>query len=384
MSQKQQVEQFLSRLPEGTTIKQSWAIFEQNFPGFSQPNFNFYRNAAIKKDIWTPAAETTNIIPIDLSMPVSADKAFEAVTIDLDNIDLTKFTAMPTNTAFDKIASKRNGVMPATAYIITGESGAGKTTIAANIADYLKENNEGYTAGFISAEMDRDDWTEECLDNRRLASLETIFMLEYLDAPNYVEILIEALKKWQFVILDSFEVVLDQLKELKGWTAKKAESELINILRRAATESGATILAIQQWTKSGGYVGSTKIKHMLTGMIYVMFDKNGDRYMVFTKNRRAGHMVGKKLYFTKNKVTGRLEFDGQRLDNDMAIIQHSKEEMEKIQDEQGLFDEEILQKAKEMAERREKMFEVNRAAKQIEMHGPATTAEEAEEMEDVA
>jgi hypothetical protein len=183
-------------------------------------------------------------------------------------------------------------------------------------------------------------------------------MLEYLDAPNYMEILVEVLKKWQFVILDSFEVTIDQLKDIKGWTTKKAETELINMLRRAATESGATIFAIQQYTKGGTFVGSNKIKHMLTGMIYVMFDKNGDRYVVFTKNRRGGHMVHKRLYFTKSPVTGRLLFDGDKLDNDMAIIQHAQDELNKIQEEAGLFDEEIMVKAKELAERREKMLEV--------------------------
>jgi len=362
MSQKNQVEQFLLQLPGGTTLKQSAEIFENNFPTFSMSNFKFYRNQAIKNEVWTPGVEVLSVLPINLDLPVNEVKEMEVVNIDLENIDMEKFKANPTGTAFDKIASKRNGIMPATTYIITGESGAGKTTVAANIADYLKENNPGFTAGFISSEMDRDDWTEECLDNPRLAKLDTVFMLEYIDAPNYLEILVGALKKWKYVILDSFEVTIDQLKDIKGWTSKKAESELINMLRRAATESGATIFAIQQYTKGGTFVGSNKIKHMLTGMIYVMFDKNGDRYVVFTKNRRGGHMVQKRLYFTKSKENGRLLFDGQRLENDMAIIAHSQEELNKIQEEAGLFDNEILEKAKELQERREKLLVVNREA----------------------
>jgi predicted ATP-dependent serine protease len=374
MSQKEQVEQFLQQLPEGTTLKQSAEIFENNFPTFSMSNFKFYRNQAIKNQVWTPGVEVLSIQPINLDLPVNEVKEMEVVNIDLENIDMEKFKANPTGTAFDKIASKRNGIMPATTYIITGESGAGKTTVAANIADYLKENNPGFTAGFISSEMDRDDWTEECLDNPRLALLDTVFMLEYIDAPNYLEILVEALKKWKYVILDSFEVTIDQLKDIKGWTSKKAESELINMLRRAATESGATIFAIQQYTKGGTFVGSNKIKHMLTGMIYVMFDKNGDRYVVFTKNRRGGHMVQKRLYFTKNKVNGRLEFDGQRLENDLAIIAHSQEELNKIQEEAGLFDNEILEKARELQEKREKLLIVNREAL---LANPVTASEAA-------
>lgn len=360
MSQKSDVVDFLKSLPKGATVKEAWANFEINFPGIKKSNYDFYRNQATKAGIWKPDVEVVSLKPIDLSRPVMDIKKLVAVTIDLTKIDKTKFKAIPTGTAFDRIASKRMGIMPGTAYIITGESGAGKTTIAANIADYLKENNKKYTAGFISSEMDRDDWTEECIDNVRLAQLETVFMLEYIDCPNYLEILVEALSKWNFVILDSFEVTIDQLKDLKGWTTKKAETELITILRKAATESGTTIFAIQQYTKGGTFVGSNKIKHMLTGMIFVMFDKNGDRYVVFHKNRRGGHMVQKRLYFTKNKETGRLEFDGVRLDNELAIIQHSQDEINKIQEEEGLFDEQILLKAKELQEKREKMLDIKR------------------------
>lgn len=361
MSQKSDVIQFLEQLPEGTSVKNAWSIFEENYPGITKANYDFYRNQATKAGLWVPGADVSILRPINLNVPVFEPKAFESVTIDLTNIDMKKFKAVPTGTAFDRIASKRNGIMPGTAYIITGESGAGKTTIAANIADYLKENNKKYTAGFISSEMDRDDWTEECIDNPRLAKLETIFMLEYIDAPNYMEILTEALSKWNFVILDSFEVTIDQLKDMKGWTTKKAENELITLLRKAATESGTTIFAIQQYTKGGTFVGSNKIKHMLTGMIFVMFDKNGDRYVVFHKNRRGGHMVQKRLYFTKNKETGRLEFDGDRLDNELAIIEHSRDEMNKIQEENGLFDDEILAKAAELQAKREALLEVRRS-----------------------
>lgn len=360
MSQKSDVQDFLKQLPKGTTVKQAWEIFETSSINITKTNYDFYRNQAVKTGIWKPGVEVISMNPINLARPVIENKKLEAVTIDLSKIDKAKFTAVPTGTAFDRIVSKRMGIMPGTTYVITGESGAGKTTIAANIADYLKENNKKFTAGFISSEMDRDDWTEECIDNPRLAQLETIFMLEYIDAPNYLEILVEALMKWKFVILDSFEVTVDQLKDLKGWTSKKAETELITILRKAATESGTTIFAIQQYTKGGTFVGSNKIKHMLTGMIFVMFDKNGDRYVVFHKNRRGGHMVQKRLYFTKNKTTGRLEFDGQRLDNELAIIEHSREELNKINEEDGLFDAEILKKAEELQLKREALFEIKR------------------------
>lgn len=299
--------------------------------------------ADFKEEVYSPS--------INLSAPVNEPVAYEAKTIDLTNIDPTAFTPLPTNTPFDLIASKRKGLMKGTTYILTGESGAGKTTIAVNIGDYLREADPTKTVGFISGEMDEADWTEECLDNPRLATLPTIFLLNYLDAPNYMEVLTRALTEYDYVIMDSFEVIVDQLKEIFGWTAKKAETELITILRKAAT-SGTAIMAIQQYTKGGTFVGSNKIKHMLTGMIFVMFDKHGDRYVTFTKNRRGGHMVNKKLYFTKDKTSGRLVFDGERFNNDEAILLMAKEEGGKIEEESKVFDTLILEKAAEMAEKR--------------------------------
>lgn len=364
VSQKELVHNFMASLPENVTKRQAWEMFQISNPTFSKANFDFYRNQAENQGIYVCAPEPTTVAAISLK-PIEPILP-EYKKIDLEAIDIAQFTPIQTNTAFDVIASKRNGLMKSTAYIITGESGAGKTTIATNIADYLKEATPSLKVGFISAEMDENDWTEECIDNKRLADLETIFMLNYLDTPNYVEILAEALKRWDYVVLDSFEVILDQLKEVKGWTTKKAETELINMLRVAAFESGACIMAIQQWTKSGGYVGSTKIKHMLTGMIYVMFDKNGDRYITFTKNRRGGHMVGKHLYFTKNKETGRLEFDGEKLMNDIAIKERINEDLQQIETENGLFDTAIMEIAKKQ--------EAERNARKAALSAEATPA----------
>ena len=359
MSQKDKVYNFLKEMPEGTDNKQAFVLFNEAYPEITKANFNFYRNQAGNEGVYTPVKPASLASLNKLETKELSIVPFKSETIDVTTVDMSRFTAVSTGTAFDKIASKRNGVMPGTAYIITGESGAGKTTVACNIADYLKEANPGYTAGFISCEMDKDDWTEECLDNPRLGPLETIFMLNYLEASNYLEVLKEGLMEWDFVILDSFEVVIDQLREIKGWTAKKAESQLIDLLRLAAAESNTTIFAIQQYTKGGTFVGSNKIKHMLTGMMFVRFDKQGNRFIEFVKNRRGGHMIGKPLYFTKHKETGRLEFDLNRLESDIALGQFSQDELEVIKEEDGIFDNQILAKAKELQEARENVIASN-------------------------
>ena len=351
LTQKDRVVQFLESLELGKTKKESYEIFAQTIPDISKGNYDFYRNQAEKEGVYEFAEEIKIVAPINLGK-VAADKILNVTKIDLDHIDPIMFQPLKTNTAFDLIASKRNGIMRGTVNMITGESGAGKTTVSTNLAEYIKENNPGTTAGFISAEMDELDWTEECLDNKRLADLDTVFLLNYIDAPNYYNILKEALMKWDYVVLDSFEVIIDQLKDIYGWTSKKAESELISLLRQVAADKQNTIMVVQQYTKGGTFVGSNKIKHLLTAMIFVMFDKDGNRYVVFHKNRRGGHMVHKKLYFTKNKETGRLEFDGVRFDNEQAIVAHRTTELDRLIEEDGLFDEVLMDLAAKKAKER--------------------------------
>jgi len=351
MTQKETVFQFVSNLDNSVSKKEAAEMFVQSYPSIPKSVFMWNVKFAITEGLWNPKEDQIVIGGLPMSVQ-KAENVMEFVeeTVDITKIDPNTFKALQTGTAFDKIASKRNGIMPGTAYIVTGESGAGKTTICTNIADYLKEVNPDITTGFISCEMDKKDWEEEVSDNPRLGSLKTVFMLNYLEASNYVEILETGLRKYDFVILDSFEVVIDQLKEVKGWTSKKAESELINILRKAAAETNCTIFAIQQYTKGGTFVGSNKIKHMLTGMMFVMFDNDGDRYITFTKNRRGGHMVGKKLYFNKNKQTGRLEFNDEKFENAERISEFSETNKTNIEKEALEFDTLIMQAARDKAQ----------------------------------
>jgi hypothetical protein len=45
-------------------------------------------------------------------------------------------------------------------------------------------------------------------------------------------------------------------------------------------------------------VGRTFLKHTTTAMMQLKFDKAGSRFVVFTKNRRAGSMTHVPIYFS--------------------------------------------------------------------------------------
>ena len=342
MTQKQRVFNFLEELKEPLSKKDACDLFLKKNKDLRVGVFNFYSKQAIEESIWVPKEPLVN--SINLNMDVRENKALDITTIDLKKVDMSKFIAIKTGTTFDRIASKRDGLMRGTVNMVAGPPGCGKTSLCANLAKNIREIDKTITTGFISAEMDQNDWIEECIDNPELAKLETLYLLDYLDAPNYLDILKEALMRWDYVIVDSFEVIIDQLKEMMGWTSKRAETELIKMLRQSAFERFSTLMVIQQFTKGGTYVGSSKIKHLTTSMMYVMVDDNDDRYVTFTKNRRCGHMVGKKLYFTKNKTTGNIEWNQKRFDNYLAVAEHSSNELNKINEEEDFFNNHLLEK----------------------------------------
>jgi predicted ATP-dependent serine protease len=98
----------------------------------------------------------------------------------------------------------------------------------------------------------------------------------------------------------------------------------------AAEKSGCAVLAIQHMTKGGTYVGSTYLKHATTAMLEIRFDISGQRYLEFSKNRRGGGGVGKRLYYRLDEV-GAVVYDHERfketedireIENTESIRQH--------------------------------------------------------------
>ena len=73
-------------------------------------------------------------------------------------------------------------------------------------------------------------------------------------------------------------------------------------------------------TKSGNFIGSNRLKHMITGMMELRLENHkniySDRYVVFSKNRRGD--VGVRLYYSLNS-TGDVDYDQERYEQDQAI-----------------------------------------------------------------
>jgi predicted ATP-dependent serine protease len=98
-----------------------------------------------------------------------------------------------------------------------------------------------------------------------------------------------------------------------------------------------SFFCIQQVTKGGEFVGSNVIKHATTAMMEIRFDESNksERYVEFTKNRRCGDAVFKKLYFTLDKKTGEIKYDSERFQSDAeTIAKVNTEALRKAEDDE--------------------------------------------------
>ena len=117
---------------------------------------------------------------------------------------------------------------------------------------------------------------------------------------------------------------------------------LIKQQNKAQNDRGVntTFLTVQQVTKSGAFVGSNRLKHMITAMMELRLDnpKNiySDRYITFSKHRRGD--VGVKLYYNLS-TTGDVDFDEERYEQDQSIRRMQRNVRNQLHDFADRFDE---------------------------------------------
>ena len=217
------------------------------------------------------------------------------------NFDPSLFTPMKTGTLVDTILSNDGGVFPGTNTVVIGDPGVGKSTV---LLDWLANfQNKGKRVLFISGEMNEIDMYGYVKRYPKFGLLPILFMQNYSANPQ------GAIEKalddgFDLVLIDSWAEVNDMVQEENGWTRKKAESWLLDLMDKHNKAGNkrhkhTAFINIQQMTKGGDFAGSNRIKHMTTAMAHLKFDGRGRdalRYMVFSKNRRGD--VGEKIYFS--------------------------------------------------------------------------------------
>jgi archaellum biogenesis ATPase FlaH len=283
----------------------------------------------------------------------SQDEPHGPVELKIVNVRDMAFRTLKrfrTGTDVDKIFSDLEpdgGIYGGSVYICTGESGVGKSTLLADllmkikvfeqqdldqrISAKLAEKNVkkaakikrftsycrkkyGVNPLYISSEMTQTDLWFYYQKMPIIADLPTLLMADYIKG-GLKEAITKAFESdYDIILLDSYQDMVEKMKDILNWSAKMAQNFLIQLMVEAAEKHGKCVIAIQHLTKGGEYVGSTYLKHTTTGMIDIKFDDVGQRYVMFEKNRRGGSMINKPLYFILDKQTKELRYDGAKFE----------------------------------------------------------------------
>jgi len=222
----------------------------------------------------------------------------ESVRMKDIHFDPRLFETLKTGRPIDSILSIDGGLTKSTNFVLVGDPGVGKSTVSMDILSDLQAN--GASCLFISGEMDRFDLHKYVERYPKFGDLDILFLGDYVDV-NPKGVIEEMLEKgYDVVLIDSLAEVQDTIKEALRITTNAAEKWLIDLMRKHNAggndkDAYTSFICIQQVTKDGVFLGTNKLKHNTSGMMELRFDEVGDRYIMFSKNRRGEAF--KKLYF---------------------------------------------------------------------------------------
>lgn len=261
--------------------------------------------------------------------------------------DKDLFINFRTRTILDNLLCSYQGLPKGVNYMIIGDPGVGKTTIILDMLSNIRRAHPSARILFISAEMNEIDLAIYVERFPKFGDLDILFIEGGFDECGHSwQTVADTLDEgWDIVAIDSFHELQGIVKEEENVTNKRAESMLLSLIKqqnKAQNDRGVntTFLTIQQVTKSGAFVGSNRLKHMITAMMELRLDnaKNiySDRYITFSKHRRGD--VGVKLYYNLS-TTGDVDFDEERYEQDQSIRRMQRNVRNQLHDFADRFDE---------------------------------------------
>ena len=260
--------------------------------------------------------------------------------------DKNLFVNFRTRTILDNLLCSYQGLPKGVNYMIIGDPGVGKTTIILDMLANIRAAQPAARILFISAEMNEIDLAVYVERFPKFSDLDILFVESGFDEDSHTwQVVSDTLDEgWDIVAVDSFHELQGVIKEEENVTNKRSESMLLSLIKqqnKAQNRRGinTTFLTIQQVTKSGAFVGSNRLKHMITAMMELRLDnpKNiySDRYVTFSKHRRGD--VGVKLYYNLS-TTGDVFFDEARYDQEQTLKRMQRNVRSQLHDFADRFD----------------------------------------------
>lgn len=269
-------------------------------------------------------------------------RPFEFEVVKVEDMEFPNFGLFKTGKKLDELFSdheKGGGIYGGTVNIVIGESGVGKSTVMLDTLSAIRAQNPDAKVLYVSSEMTRNDILFYYKKTPAIGKVPTLLLMNYVDGGNLVKALEQAFSgEHDIILLDSYQDVIVKLKEVQGWRSTRAESWLTALMIDAAEKKGCAVLAIQHMTKGGTYVGSTYLKHATQAMVEIRFDISGHRYIEFSKNRRGGSGVGKRLYYSLDEH-GDVVYDTKRFEDTESMRDIEERETLRRQDLNQKFEE---------------------------------------------
>ena len=294
-------------------------------------------NGVIKK---LRAGLTTDSL---VSPTIEVPQDMVAEIIEIGEMQFPEFKAYKTGGIIDRLFSdhtEEGGIFSGTANIVIGESGVGKSTVTLDILSKIKREQPEAKILYISSEMTRNDLFFYFQKTPIIANVPTLLVMDYVMG-RFDKVLEDTIKGDHDVILiDSHQDIIVKLADILGWKSTRAQTWLTNLIIEAADKHGKTIFAIQHMTKGGQYVGSTYLKHATTSMMEIKFDETGRRFVEFSKNRRGGSLVNKRLYYSL--VNGEVKWDESAWRQETEVAKLADEESARRQELEHKFNDLFL------------------------------------------
>ena len=277
-------------------------------------------------------------------MSIFTDKIVKMRDVKFDKSLFVNFT---TDTVLDNLLCSYQGLPKGVNYMIIGDPGVGKTTILLDMLSNIRRRQPNTRILFISAEMNEIDLAIYVQRYPKFQDIDILFVEADFDGGDKtLHIVTDILNDgWDIVAIDSFFELQGIIKEEENITLKKAENYLIALIKHQNKAQNkrsvnTTVLTIQQVTKTGAFVGSNRLKHIITAMMELRLDnpKNvySDRYVVFSKHRRGE--VGIRLYYNLSS-TGDVYYDVERYESEKRLKRMQKEVSNDIRNIADEFDQ---------------------------------------------